>query len=67
MHVTNGTWRADRLALIPDVSALPAGTAVILAAVEVSDPAARSGRQSTHSTGCLNGSGQEIALRKGRP
>jgi hypothetical protein len=57
----------NHLALIPDVSALSAGTAVILAAVEVSDLAARSGRQSTHFAGCLNGSGQEIALRKGRP
>jgi hypothetical protein len=41
MHVTNGTWRADRLALIPDLSALPAGISVILAAVEVNYLVAR--------------------------
>ena len=33
--MTNGTWRANRLAPIPDLSALSAGTAAILAAVEV--------------------------------
>jgi hypothetical protein len=67
MHVTNGTWRANRLALIPDLSAVPAGISVILAAVEVNYLVARYGRQSTHSIGCLNGSSQDIALRKGRP
>ncbi len=65
--MTNGTWRANRLAPIPDLSALSAGTAAILAAVEVNHLVALSGRQSTHSTGCLNGSGQDIAIKKGRP
>jgi hypothetical protein len=67
MRMTNGTWRANRLALILDLSALSAGTAVIREADEVNHLVGRSGRQSTYSTSCLNGSGQDISLRKGRP